>query len=173
MAILALLLLASTALALGALYGRGNPKEPMGASHYPKGFSELANQANRFGGYFVNASDWFFYEGKTADFQEFAKKYVKIEGYKPRIEVIVGEGKPSVPFGKEEAAKWPKRYDWQLSLVAERGFGGHALLITLPAEGSVDLEKVELPPGIEIFCKEPNDAVKRFLERYKKGTAAT
>src|SRR5579883_3667193 len=66
-------------------HGKGNPKVPVSCSNWPEGIAELANRKDRSGGYWVNASDWFHYNGDVVAFNDFLARYATLKSLPPRL----------------------------------------------------------------------------------------
>ena len=73
------LLTLKNARAMAGEYGRGDPKHPISNSGWPIGLDVVANRVDRIGGYWVNASDTFYFSGNAADFNNFLKDYSRVQ----------------------------------------------------------------------------------------------
>ncbi len=150
--VLACLLVAapSPCLALGADHPKGTlPK----ASHWPEGLAELVNVPDRIHGYFVNATDVFFFRGNQESFARFLREYARMEGLTSRKIVIhPGLGRAKSPWQKDEGSKC----DWKIQGIpaAEKlGDGnakGYILEIHVWEAGGIKVDKDKLPAGMTI-----------------------
>lgn len=147
---------AQAASAMGGTHGKGAPKKPVSVSTWPKGVAGLANREDRTGGYWINASDWFYYAGDAKAFNEFLQQYAKVQGT-PRILVLGGVKGLAGAFGSAAATG----HDWELSVA---GWGQASATVTLPLEGRIRLKDIHVPANIQVvFVGEPNREVETFL----------
>jgi len=110
-------LIPSMALALGADHSAG----PVIGSQWPAGLKELVNVDNRVHGYFVNATDVFFFRGDPKALNAFLAKCAELPG--SRLQVVLHAGKLEV---KSPWDKSPREVtaNWQLS-AAPCGWSEH------------------------------------------------
>ncbi|HEU4752900.1 MAG TPA: hypothetical protein VFU47_07300, partial [Armatimonadota bacterium] len=117
--------------AMGGTHGRGNPKHPIAVSGWPEGVRELANLENRVSGHWVNAADYFFYEGDAAAFNRFIEAYGKISG--ARMLVLT---RPGGLLGDTVDG------DWEMSTL---GGGAGSASVTLPLGRRIRLADLKIP----------------------------
>jgi hypothetical protein len=156
------LLLSVTALGIGSSHKA--PPEFRGA---PDGVNELISMPNWVGGFFVNQEDRFFYKGSTEDFEAFLKNYAAIRDIQRHRLTIHHHILQTQAYGEEpaEPADWMLEIgllSWRhvrkdpklefLTLFPPEDTDGpkYAVEVHLALDGSVDLNKLKVPPAIEI-----------------------
>lgn len=153
--IIVILAIASFALA-GA--GGDHPQGPVRAGDgppKPPGLHDLFNRPERVHGYWVNASDTFFYAGDTAALNTFLEAYARVEGVTHRVTLHVGPGRASSPWDDG-----PRDLDADWALVTSalvRGEGG-AIVPADPYDAEVriwlgrrvGLDGLEIPGSIDV-----------------------
>ena len=95
---LALAVCAATALGLGSDHPADQPVT--GQNGWPAGLAELLNAGGRVGGFFVNASDWFFFQGDAKAFNAWLEKYAALKDTPLRLVLHPGratERRPARP----------------------------------------------------------------------------
>ena len=141
--------------ATGPVFGLGGDipsDKPYTNDKWPEGVNGLVNTPNWVHGLFVNAADYFYFEGDHEMFLNFLRRYskVKIEAHKVKIE-------PGAPLAKSPWADGPgKRCDWMMMVVPrnwierDRNANGYVVEITVWAEGRLVIDELDLPEGIEV-----------------------
>ena len=150
---------------------------------WPAGLADLVNAAGRVYGYWVNANDWFFYEGDTGDFTAFLKKYSALKGTPLMLVLHSGKGKTGRLGDEEENIQ----YDWEVKVLCRgwhleapadptSGKSGYVVILEVWLGGNVSLEKLNVPPNLTVKTAEKNEAFSRFIadhEKKKKNTEET
>ncbi len=84
---------------------------PVGrASYWPEGLGELVDRENRVHGFFVNASDYFYFTGDANAFNEFLEQYALLKGTPLRLVLHPGRGLVS-PWDEDKEIP----FEWQVS----------------------------------------------------------
>lgn len=123
---------------------------------WPEGVKGLVNTPNRVHGLFVNAADYFYFEGNKEMFLNFLRRYSKVQIDEHIIRVKEGSPIAKSPWGEEPG----KPCDWMMMVVPrnwierDRNANGYVVEITVWAEGRIKLEGLQLPDGIEIVENE-------------------
>lgn len=144
------------AYALGSVHGKGDPQAPISASHWPQGVAALVNRTDRVGGFWVNWSDEFFYQGDARAFNAFLRDYASL-GLTPR-KLVIQELAPTIPFPDTPTPPM----DWALSVTGV----GPAVSVTLPLDGRIKLRDVKLPPEFQVAPESLRGAQKAEVERF-------
>jgi hypothetical protein len=141
---------------------------------WPIGVFALANLESRVlhrstaGGIVMAKDDEFFYRGGADELNEALALFAKIEA--ERREVVVLPGAPEEKLWGEGE---PVQYDWKLHVPgtyrreeAQREKGTHVYSgwpnMTVHVGGWVDLDGVEIPPGVTVLG--PADLTARYVE---------
>lgn len=139
---------------MGGAYGKENPEQPTSNPQWPAGVTELVNQANRTGGYWINSGDWYYFEGDTIEFNKFLVKYSRLK--EMPLTLVIRAGKVPVLPDWTQAATAPS--DWQASVLdniwTKETVQGkvtpkthYTVTINLWLSGQVDLEGLKVPAG--------------------------
>ena len=72
--------------------------------------AELANRPERFDGYWVNSSDWFYFAGDTKALNEFLVKYAEMQDTPRVLTIHAGRAPMETCLGEPLA----KPVDWQV-----------------------------------------------------------
>lgn len=135
----ALLILSSAAAhALYQRWGKGDPKHPISASFWPKGATELANRADRFDGYMINAFDQFYYAGDAKAFNDFLQGYAKVEGGGLTL-ILLDPADKVLGAGQLQGANWGMS-------ISSNGHAG----VTFPVDGRIPLRDVKVPLQVNV-----------------------
>ena len=168
--LVALLIPASTALALAGSHPPGKLSAPHG--DWPKGLLELVNSEGRVHGMWVNASDFFYYRGDAAAFNRFVARYGTV-GDTPLKVIIRGGGIPRTGDLEKEAET---RFDWELQAVA-RGWGapidprrpkdkqGYVVTVHLWTGDKIRLDQLDLPAHVEV---ESAGEIEEFIRKHRQ-----
>jgi hypothetical protein len=113
-----LVLFSAVLLAAANIYGTGSDHSTNAIVEpsWPKGMAELVNTTNRVHGYWVTASDVFFFQGGTNEFNAFLQAYSKIDGIDDH-QLILHEG---IGDAKSPWEKTPRACDWELFGIPKR-----------------------------------------------------
>jgi len=140
----------SQCFALGADHPKGALHK---ASHWPEGLAKLVNSPGRIHGYFVNATDVFFFTGNQESFAIFLQEYARMEGLTSRKIVIhPGLGRAKSPWQKDKGLKC----DWKIEGIpaaeksGDRNAKGYILQIHVWEDGGIKVDKDKLPTGMTI-----------------------
>lgn len=131
---------------------------PVNNPEWPKELQGLVNRENRAGGYFVNANDFFFFQGDTAAVNEFLGAYAKLKDTPLIVVLRPGRGEGTLPGEKEKIPM-----DWQLS-VLRRGWSldapmdpkapkdkpGCVVIVDVWTGLAVRPEEIRVPPNVEV-----------------------
>ncbi len=117
---------AATALPMAGDHPAG---QPVRNDEWPRGIAELVNRPERVAGVWVNANDFFYFAGGTAEFNRFLEGYSRVTDTPLRVVLhsvlhsVLHDGaeRPSWSWGDRPAVG----YDWQLA-VRRRGWGAEA-----------------------------------------------
>ena len=132
-------------------FARGGSHRP-GPVHaqdgWPTGLVELLNRDGRVNGYFVNANDFFFFAGDTEAFNEFIKQYATLKNTPLRLILYPGVGMTGSLSGEKDIP-----FEWKVS--AERWHSDPSdvptlVTIELRLGGLVQLDKIKIPPNVEV-----------------------
>lgn len=149
------------AVAMAGKHGKGDPKHPISASFWPKGVEVVANRTDRFGGYWINASDVFYYAGDAKDFNEFLQQYAKVQVASLTL-TIDGSSSSLLAggFGQEGG-----QADWQLSVT---GWSKSRVGLVLPLGRQIALKDLKVPVNVDInYVGEKTPEVTTFLAAHK------
>ncbi len=159
------LLIASSLLAMGGSYGKGNPKSPISSSGWSAELVELVNREDRIGGSWVNQFDSFDYAGTAADFNAFVQKFAMLnEG--PHIVTLLQQTDPATePAGAS--------CDWHLSINGHWNKAPTSVGLTLVVGRRIKLADVVLPKGITIApVDNPSPEIQAYLKTIARSSDA-
>lgn len=152
------------------LEGWGNePVSPANYGDWPN-IAPVINHRSRVYYKLVNEHEWFYYRGDTDALNAALRAFAKVGGEKRVVVLRPGPGQANTLH----AVKVP--HDWSLHLRAgitrvegDRERFGHPWdvwpAITIHVGGNVELEKIELPPGVTVL--QPADMARRLREQVK------
>jgi len=150
--IVVFLAVASVTFALAGLYGPG----PIGRNgSWIPGIEELANRADRFGGYFVNAQDVFCYRGEAKGLNDFLSQYSKLAGTPLVIYLHVGPKNIRLPWPDQTVKFNP---DWTL-YASPKGWSLYRNEPDAPdfitrvdvwVDGSIHRDEIKIPSNITL-----------------------
>jgi len=148
-----------------------SPGVPMGQQpDWPAGLADLLNSAGRVYGYWVNANDWFFYAGDTDDFNEFLKRYSKLEDAPLTLVLHPGKGETGHLGDPQKKTE----YDWELK-VFHRGWHpeappdptvtkqGYVIKVEVWLGGAPELDEISVPPNVKVKSAEENEKFTKFV----------
>ncbi len=154
---LALAACVATALGLGS----DIPAEhPVGAQDgWPAGLADLLNSGGRVGGFFVNANDWFFFQGDAKAFNAWLEKYAALKDTPLQLVLHPGRTTDRRPWSKEGEARLP--VDWQVDVINRQWTyeaidekhpvkPGHDVTVHVFLGGQVGLDDLDVPLGVSV-----------------------
>ena len=109
--VVALLVLCAAVSVAWAMAGEHGSEPVGGNSAWIPGIKELANRPERFGGYWVNAQDVFFYKGDTQACNAFLAQYARLESTDLVVTLHVGKRDSTAPWTAKAVEANP---DWTL-----------------------------------------------------------
>ena len=154
--LMVLMLCAAPAFGLGG----GHPKgRPMRQPDWPEGLEAVVNSDRRVGGYFVNANDFFHYDGDAIDVNAFLAAAAAVKKTPLRIYLHEGLGFGGIPWHDGERSI----IDYELA-VLRRGWGpdapvdpkapqgkpGYVLVANVYLGRNVEEDRLKLPPGVTV-----------------------
>ena len=153
----ALLILSSTtAHALYRRWGKGDPQHPISASFWPKGASELANRADRFDSYMLNAFDRFYYAGDAKAFNDFLQGYAKVDDRS--LELLLIDPTDKLLLGNQVEGA-----NWSLSISSN----SHAS-VAFPVDGRIQLRDLKVPLSVNVQAyPDANAEIKAFIAAHE------
>lgn len=145
------------ALGLGADHPADRPV--VGQNDWPAGLAELLNADGRVGGFFVNASDWFFFQGDAKTFNAWLAKYATLKDTPLRLVLHPGRGTDRRPWSKEGETRLP--VDWQVDVINRQWTreaieekqpvkAGHDVTVHVFLGGQVRLDDLDVPLDVEV-----------------------
>jgi len=165
-------------------YGMGgdHPEDrPVGGSpDWPQGVVKLANHGNRIHGFWVNATDFFFYDGNTDVLNAFLEQYAKVPDVEHQVVLHPGVGQAQSPWWPGEG-KNPLACQWKLN-VLRRGWHPDAprlpgkkgpqyvVTVEVYSGGGIDLAKVKIPAGVAVKAGKdvkPEGPIAKFIAEHE------
>jgi hypothetical protein len=147
-----LVLATPEALGLGADHSPG----PLGPNPaWPRGFLELVNRAERAHGFFVNATDVFYYSGDTQALNQFLEAYARLPGASLKVIIHPGAKNASSPWDKRDNRERNLPIQWSLRSViggdneADVKAGRLSTYVDLWLGSRIRLEDVRIPANVE------------------------
>lgn len=135
------------------------PGRPVGrASYWPEGLGQLVDRENRVHGFFVNASDFFYFTGDVNAFNEFLEQYAMLKDTPLRLVLHAGRGMAGSPWDEDKEIP----FEWQVSAF---GWGWpeekypevpatdeteSVVMMDLWLGGRVELDEVKVPLNVEV-----------------------
>ncbi len=175
---LALAVCAATALGLGADHPADQPVG--GSSGWPPALLDLVNSKGRVGGFFVNANDWFFFQGDAKAFNAWLEKYAALKDTPLRLVLHPSRATDRRPWSKEGEARLP--VDWQVDVINREGMrvgfqekpvkAGYDVTVHVFLGGQVGLDDLDVPLGVSV---ESGGEIEEFVVHHqaKQGLGKT
>jgi hypothetical protein len=141
-----------------ALMGEHAPGQAVSCSLWPAGLADVVNSTNPVYGYFLNADDYFFFSGGSAELNRFLAKCSSLEGTPVTVVLQSGPGKVAKFHEKKPSVV----HDWKLSTVnrAEHrdepgvqgrpGLGQYVLVVEVHVGGRIPLRDLKMPANVEL-----------------------
>lgn len=152
--VVAALVCCTSALGLGADHRPGQPVH--WSPEWPEGLRELLEPSDFVHGYFVNASDFFFYAGDTEALNQFLQQYAALEDTPLTLVLHPGQGMVASPWAKDDR----KPFDWELKVLrrdhpeaaeaTDEDDSAYVVTVHLWLGGEVELEGVEVPLDVKV-----------------------
>jgi hypothetical protein len=139
--------------------------------------TDLANQPNRVGGYWVNSNDWFYFAGDTKALNDFLRRYAKLT--ETPLVLVIHPGK--APAERCVGELFAEPYDWKLDSMypaftrdkkwfqkADGGQWGRVAIVQAWLGGNIRLDELDVPANIEV---RPGGEIEEFIEQHNKKKA--
>jgi len=153
---LALAACVATAFGLGSDIPADHPV--VSQNGWPAGLAELLNAGGRVGGFFVNANDWFFFQGDAKAFNAWLEKYAALKDTPLRLVLHPGRAIDRRPWSKPDEKRLP--VDWQVDVINREGMrvgfqekpvkAGYDVTVHVFLGGQVGLDDLDVPLGVEV-----------------------
>ena len=151
-ACLALAAAASPALGMGA----DHPNDrPVSHEEWPEGLAELINTKARVCGFFINASDWFYFKGDTKAFNAILVAYAKLKDTPLKLVLHPGRCRAKPPWDKGKGTPC----EWSVAVI-RRGWGApkakpgetdmYVVTMGLWLGGDVALDDLDVPLNVNV-----------------------
>jgi hypothetical protein len=144
---------ATPALGLGA----DHPNDrPVSHKEWPDGLAEIINGTNiRICGFFINASDWFYFKGNTEVFNTVLAAYAKLKNTPLRLVLHPGRclGKAPWDKGKGTPCEWSIaviRRGWGAPKAKPGETGNYVVTMNLWLGGDVALNGLDVPLNVDV-----------------------
>jgi hypothetical protein len=149
--------LAMAAAATPALdMGADHPNDrPVSHEEWTEGLAELINTKARVCGFFINASDWFYFRGDTKAFNAVLAAYAKLKDTPLRLILHPGRCLGKAPWDKGEGTPC----EWSVAVI-RRGWGAsemntgemskYVATVHLWLGGDVALKDLDVPLNVDV-----------------------
>ena len=173
-ALVAVMFCCALAFALGGDHPKGQP--PPISPDWPEGLKELVNSEGYLGGYFVNANDFFQFEGDSHTFNNFLQRYAQLKDTPLILVLHPGQGMTKRPWKEHTSVP----FDWSLNAL-RRGWhpdapeakpgekGQYVVTVNLWLGGHIGLDDLDVPLNIEVRS---GGKVERFIAEHQAKRAA-
>jgi len=148
---LALTMTAVPALGLGGSHPNG---QACHHAEWPDGLKEIVNDKARVCGYFVNASDWFYFKGDTKAFNAVVVAYAKLKDTPLKLVLHPGRRRAKAPWDEDEGTPC----EWSIAVI-RRGWGApearpdetgkYVVTLHLWLGGDVALDQIDVPLNVD------------------------
>ncbi|MFO8013015.1 MAG: hypothetical protein R6X20_06880 [Phycisphaerae bacterium] len=151
---LCLAIAAAAAPALGM--GADHPNDrPVSHEEWPDGLAEIINTKARVCGFFINASDWFYFKGDTKAFNAVLAAYAKLKDTPLRLVLHPGRclGKAPWDKGKGTPCEWSiavTRRGWGAPKAKPGETGNYVVTVNLWLGGDVALDGLDVPLNVDV-----------------------
>jgi len=149
---LVLAAMAGPALGLGADHPNDRPVQH---KEWPDGLAEIINAYPRVCGFFINASDWFYFKGDTKAFNAVLAAYAKLEDTPLKLVLHPGRCRAKAPWDKDEGSPG----EWSIAVI-RRGWGApkagpgetgnYVVTVNLWLGGDVALDGLDVPLNVDV-----------------------
>ncbi len=162
-----------TTLAFG-LGGDYSPKDPVGKNtKWPAGLHALITSRPFVHGYFVNADDYFFYQGDEAALNVFLAQCGQIQGAPLKLVLDPGKGEAKSPWDKKpgKACNWELRaanLAWRRAVTKKPPTGPDYGVEIIVYTATIDVTKLKIPLSMNV---EVGGAIGRVIEQHRAAQA--
>ncbi len=139
---------------------------------WPAGLAELLNGEGRVYGYWLNGSDFFYYQGDTEAFNAFVAKYARLKGSPLKLVLHGGRGKAdrlgaggTIPYDWEVKVLW-RRPQPSAPREANREKSGYDVLVELWLGGEIKLNELDIPSEVKV---ESGGEITSFVAAHQSG----
>ena len=171
LAFLAAVVPAAVALAMGGDHPTDHPVG--GQAGWSAGLRELVNTPGRVGGFFVNASDFFYFRGDAKAFNAWLESYAALQDTPLRLVLHPGRSDDRRPWSKDGEKRLP--VDWCLDVINRQWSRdaieekkpvkpGYDVTVHLFLGGQVGLEDLDVPLAVGV---ESAGEVERFVAQHQ------